>query len=239
MLLAALMLISGVALAETTEEQVFEADPVIGTILEIREDGSMLLAEVENDSVQILVHMTDETVVEADWTLAAGDVVLVSYDGKMTKSLPAQITAAIVRSFSIEGFVQEVNEETNRVLIDGPEMGQVWATLPEGEQASDYDSKFVRIFTSGVMALSYPGQVQAITIYEVAMESGSISELGEDYFMINWGQTGLRVNFDERSKMPDDLVVGEQVQVFYSGIMARSLPGQVFAIAVARVATGD
>ena len=229
-LLSMLMLTAGAALAEETEA----IDPIIGVIVEMREDGSFLVEQLEDGS-QVHVLVDADTHEEADWAIGEGDVVLVSYDGRMTRSLPPQVTAQSIRSYSIEGIVSEVDSDNNRVLITSPQVGQVWATLPEHETAADYEGQEVRIYTNGIMALSLPGQVHALTIHTIFTETGKITEIDTDYFLMDWGESQLRVNFDEHTKVIESFDVGDEVQVFYNGIMARSMPGQITAVVIHKI----
>lgn len=226
-LLSALMVFSmTAAMAETASKQ------VTGTIVEMNEDGSFLVEQLE-DGVKVHVNVPDGVNYDADWTLHEGDVVIVSYNGVMTRSDPGQINAESIRSATIEGHVVEAGNEQNRVLIDSQEFGQVFATLPDSVKAEDYQDKYVRIYFNGVMALSLPGQVSALTIAEVFMETGEVTDIQKDYFIMQWGESELHVNFDEYTKVIHSFDVGDEVAVYYNGIMTRSMPGQVYALVIA------
>lgn len=226
-LLSMLMVLSlGSAMAEPAGET------MIGTITEMRDNGSFLIEQLDNGT-PVQVNVPEDLTYEAAWTLGVGDVVIVSYNGIMTRSMPGQITAQAIRSASIEGIVAEVGNEQNRILIDSQEYGQVFATLPEGEKAEDYLNKTVRVFFNGIMAMSLPGQVHALTIQEVFTETGEVKEIQDQYFLIAADGNEVRVNFDDHSKLIHSFHVGDEVQVYYNGAMTMSLPGQIYAIAIA------
>lgn len=229
MMLAVLMLALplGTAMAEQTVE------PLVGKIIDVREDGGLLIERLDDGS-EVMVNVSDETKVEADWTLGVGDVVYVSYNGIMTRSLPPQVHAEVIRSHTVEGMVIEVDSDRNRVLIDSPQAGQVWFTLPEDVKADDYAEGVVRAYFNGIMALSLPAQAFADAIETLAVENGKVTEMADTYFLMDWNESGLRVNFDEQTKMMETFDVGDTVQVYYRGIMTRSLPPQVYAVTVVK-----
>lgn len=229
-LLALALSMAGFAMAEGSAA----GAQIIGRISDMRGDGSFLVAPLDgSQTVRVLV--PDGVTYEAAWTLGDGDVVLVSYDGRMTRSLPGQINAQRIASHSVEGFVDQVHEDGDRVLVSSSEIGPVWATLPKGTDAAEYADRTVRIFYSGVMALSYPGQISALTIDEIAVETGNVSEIGKDYFLIERTDDTVRVNFDEHSKVVGDFDVGDAVEVYYSGMMTASLPGQIYGTVIVRI----
>lgn len=231
-LLSVMMLSAVAAMAEDVQ-----VEPIIGTITEMREDGSFIVDTMDGTQVHVLTN--EDTKDEVDWAIGEGDVVVVSYDGRMTRSMPGQINAITIRSDSIEGYVEEVDAENNRLLINSHAVGQVWVTLPEDVKAEDYTDKAVRVYTNGVMALSLPPQAFALSISEVFAENGRIKEIGDEYFIMDWGTSDLRVNFDSHTKVVDSFDTGDGVQVYYNGMMTRSLPGQIYAMVVVKVPLQD
>lgn len=205
-----------------------------GRIVEAREDGSFLVLGIP-DGQETLVLVDEETVQEAAWQVGEGDVVTVIYDGRMTHSLPPQIMAQVIRSYSLEGPVEGVDAEGNRVLVHSPEIGEVWMTLPSEETAEAYADMVVRVFFNGVMALSLPAQATAFTIEQVFLEEGTVEEIDTDFFLMSWGESQLRVNFDSHTKVSRGFETGDTVHVVYSGMMTRSMPGQIHAMVVMKV----
>lgn len=233
-LLALSMLLSvGAASAESDAAQEYFA--LTGRVTEAREDGSFLLVGIQ-DGQETHVLVNEDTVEEAAWEIGVGDVVTVVYDGKMTRSLPPQVTAQVIRSYSLEGLVQSVDSALNRVLILSNDSGEVWMTLPGSENAEDFADAQVRVFFNGVMALSLPAQATAFAIEKVFVEEGVVETIETDAFVMTWGDSQLRVNFDAHTKVAKGFDVGDTVLVVYNGIMTRSMPGQVYAMVVETVA---
>lgn len=228
-----MLLAGGLALAEDTTAETVE--PIVGAIVEMREDGSFILEELNENRTQVDVRVHEGTEYEADWALGEGDIVIVQYDGRMTHSLPGQINADSIRSYTLEGFVSEVDAENNKVLLNSHANGPVWVTLPEGEKAEDYMDQVVRVYYAGIMAMSYPPQAGAYSIQIVHAVTGKVTEIGDGYFLMDWGESSLHVHFDDHTKVADSFDVGDAVQVYYNGIMTRSMPGQITAMVVVKV----
>lgn len=224
----------GGAFAQSTQEEQPATEYITGTVKALQDDGSILLAQFSGD--EVLVHVDENTRVTLDWPLSPGYVILVAYNGIMTRSLPPQITAVEIGSYTIEGKVQAVNEESNRLLVLSAEHAEVWVTLAETESAADYADEYVQVSFSGILALSLPPQAYAIGIRPIAAERGTIAEMTDESLLLIWNESGLRVMLSDATKRPDDLAVGDTVMVLYSGAMTRSLPPQVSAIAVEHAA---
>ncbi len=78
-----------------------------------------------------MVLLSEDTVIgRYEDSLAEGQYALVDYDGQMTRSRPAQITADKISVYAVHGTVAEVSEEG--ILVSSKENGDVFATLPEG-----------------------------------------------------------------------------------------------------------
>ena len=200
-----------------------------GVILEIGEDGSFLMDSISMG--QVLVHTDEEMVLEGVSSLMVGQYVFVEYNGAMTRSLPPQITAQKVSCFVIEGTVKSADEDGRTALVESGEYGLVQVYLPEME-AVLYEGDEVAVYFSGVMALSYPGQVGGLKVDVYAKAAGTITEIGEGFFMLE-AETGLiRVNTGEETVLPDALEAGDEVTVLYNGMMTFSLPPQIFGIIV-------
>ena len=107
LVVAGALLLSGCAAgAKQTDELVYR-----GEIASISEDGSILVTQVPGHNygqASILFHVSDALAKELGSSLAVGAFVEVRYDGKLTRSLPAQGTASsitVIASDS-EGIVQ-------------------------------------------------------------------------------------------------------------------------------------
>ena len=107
LVVAGALLLSGCAAgAKQTDELVYR-----GEITSISEDGSILVTQVPGHNygqASILFHVSDALAKELGSSLAVGAFVEVRYDGKLTRSLPAQGTASsitVIANYS-EGIVQ-------------------------------------------------------------------------------------------------------------------------------------
>jgi len=109
-----------------------------GEITSILEDGSILVSQVAGHNygqASILFHVSDAIAKELGDTLVVGAYVEVHYDGRLTRSLPAQGTAtsvSVIASFS-EGIVQ--NGTILSVLI-GKDVYSI-SILPLGAEQTD------------------------------------------------------------------------------------------------------
>ena len=72
------------------EEDAMQIYMLQGAILEVGED-SLRIEDAEQGEVVVLI--SEDTVLETGYELAVGDYVYVDYDGVMTRSLPPQVTA--------------------------------------------------------------------------------------------------------------------------------------------------
>ena len=111
-ILTALVLTGALLFTACAAGGVKETDLVYrGEITSISEDGSILVSQVAGHNygqASILFHVSDAIAKELGDTLVVGAYVEVHYDGRLTRSLPAQGTAtsvSVIASFS-EGIVQ-------------------------------------------------------------------------------------------------------------------------------------
>lgn len=145
--------------AEVVDEN--EVYYLTGQITEIADDY-IILEGTEQGTVQ--VNLFDDTVFGGKLPdeLAVGEYAQVLYDGKMTRSIPPQVTALAVDVCVLEGKVAEILED-GRVLIDRTDvMEQVILSLPEGVELKVGDSAV--FYTTGVATMSLPAQMNAIAV---------------------------------------------------------------------------
>ena len=132
-----------------------------GQITEIT-DEYIILEETEQGTVQ--VNLFDDTAFGGKFPdeFAVGEYAQVIYDGKMTRSIPPQVTALAVDVCVLEGKVAEILED-GRVLIDRTDvMEQVILSLPEGVELKVGDNAV--FYTTGVSTMSLPAQMNAIGV---------------------------------------------------------------------------
>lgn len=132
-----------------------------GEVTEVGE-GYFVMNDAELGEVQ--VNLGDDTLfdgVEMD-ALAVGQFVYVLYDGKMTRSLPPQVFALRVSMYATVGSITELTEGKMTLVRD--EIGdEVIVSLPEDAPELAVGDH-VTAYTTGIMTLSIPAQMNAVKI---------------------------------------------------------------------------
>ena len=146
------------ALSEEAEPEI-ELVTLTGTIIGITDEYVLLDA---GDMGQIQANLSEDTLIEGVEELAIGQTAMVTYDGKMTRSLPAQITALRIGVYEVRGTVKAM--EDGRVIVEKTEGGdEVVLTLPEdAPQLAVGD--VITAYTTGISTMSLPPQMNAIAI---------------------------------------------------------------------------
>ena len=94
--------------------------------------------------------------------LAVGQYAEVIYDGKMTRSIPAQIAALAINVYPLKGTEGAV-EEDGRVLVTPADGGeQVVLSLPDGVTMEAGET--ATFYTNGMATMSIPAQMNAIGV---------------------------------------------------------------------------
>ena len=203
-----------------------------GQVLEYMEGVSILIDVGEQG--QVLAQIYDGTDMSQAEDLAVGDYVYIDYDGKMTRSIPARITATAVRCYRLEGDVLEFIPDENAMLVQTASNGEVYVRLPQDFPDVPAAGDPVRVYFNGVMTLSLPGQVCAVQVELGHVLQGSITQLNADSLLISCGDEIYQVNF-EAEALPECLAVGDVIRVIYDGKMTRSIPAQVFGLEIIRI----
>lgn len=227
-ILIAALLVCFAAFAETEEMLI----PMTGTVLEIAEDGSYLINTAEHGDVQVLLN--EETYFETSRDISVGDYIYIDYNGMMTRSLPPQVTASIVRMHVLEGTVNEIFADENAVLMSTETHGEVYVTLPEEWLSAEIDTEILTVYTDGAMTMSLPPRVNAGYAIPGYALQGVITELGEGFLMIGEGMEAVQVNCDA-SLLPENMNVGDVIRVIHDGQMTRSIPAQVTASQIIQI----
>ena len=133
---------------------------VSGVVTEITEEYVMI---EDADGQQLQVNLSEDTLVEYSVSgseeLSVGDYITVLYNGMMTRSLPAQITALTIRATALTGTVTAVEESRFTMVTDeGMEVIVNGATADWPVVA---ENAHIRVYFNGVMTLSLPGQIGA------------------------------------------------------------------------------
>ena len=140
------------------EEEMIEIVEISGTITEITDEYVMIDA---GEMGMIQANTSVDTLIEGVEELAVGQTAVILYDGKMTRSLPAQITALKIGVYEVKGTVTAIEE--GRVTIDQGEAGEILLTLPESMPEIAVGD-VVTAYTTGVSTMSLPPQMNAIAI---------------------------------------------------------------------------
>lgn len=220
--LVMLLSIGAVGLAEAPK--VFQLE---GVILEVTEDGDYLIEAVPMG--EVLVKVSEDTIFEGQMNLTSGQYIFVTYNGMMTRSLPPQVSAQKIDCYFLDGVVTSLEQDEKSMLVDSREFGPVIVHLPEEMNVLPQEDDQVRVYYSGVMALSYPGQVGGLKVDIYSKLEGEVRYVEEAFLLIAGEDGTIQVNLAEESQIPEGLDIGTEVTVYYTGIMTKSLPPQVYA----------
>lgn len=142
-----------------SEEAEIELVTLTGVITGITDEYVLLDA---GEMGQIQANLSEDTLIEGVEELAVGQTAIVTYDGKMTRSLPAQITALRVGVYEVKGTVKTM--EDGRIIVEKTEGGdEVVLTLPENAPALAVGD-VITAYTTGISTMSLPPQMNAIAI---------------------------------------------------------------------------
>ncbi len=202
-------------------------EPVLleGIVTGITEEG-YIVDNAELGEVMVLVN--EETYIEATGDIACGDYVFVDYNGMMTRSLPPQINAMVIRMYKLEGDVIEADTEANTLLVSSPDFGDVIVNLPESYAGQEFTETHVTVYFSGAMTMSLPPQIGAAVVIPGYSMQGTVTEITDEYIVLGEGMESVQVNLTE-GVLPEGLEIGNSVTVIYDGQMTRSIPAMVTA----------
>ena len=141
-----------------SEEEAVEIVEISGVITEITDEYVMIDA---GEMGMIQANTSMDTLIEGVEELAVGQTAVILYDGKMTRSLPAQITALKIGVYEVKGTVTAI--EAGRVTVDQGEAGEVVLTLPENAPEIAVGDA-ITAYTTGISTMSLPPQMNAIAI---------------------------------------------------------------------------
>ena len=225
-ILMALLMAALLLPAYAEEGDVAEIAEIAGTVLEIGEE-SILLETPEGQLIEAI--LTADTIREGK-EIAVGDFIHVMYNGQMTRSYPAQVTAQHIGCYVLTGTVSDINDEGFTLTTDETTY-IVHATAEQLAQITD--GAEINVYFSGVIAMSLPGQISA--------EQITAAEVVEAYITMETadGQQ-IQVNLTSLTQLPEGIPdLGETVRVTYNGQMTRSIPAQVTADTVDIAVTID
>lgn len=147
-----------------------------GFVMDVQEEYLLVMTR---DGLYVEALLTPDTLFEGS-DVMIGDFVHIMYNGMMTRSLPAQITAMNVACHKLQGVVSEMTEE-GFTLTFGEDVWQINAetTLLEGIQ----NDMFVTVFHNGMMTMSLPAQVTADHVRGQEIV-GVVTEMMENGFIL-------------------------------------------------------
>ncbi len=175
-------LAEGANLPSPSADMPLDAVILSGFVLEVQ-DEYLLMQVPQNGQptagMHVQVNLDEDTLFEgAD--VAVGEFVHVVYNGMMTRSLPAQITAMNVSNHKLQGIVSEMNEAGFTLTY----MEDVYFVNATAQQmASIQDGMFVTIWHNGMMTSSIPAQVTADHIRGQEIV-GTVTEMIEGGFIL-------------------------------------------------------
>lgn len=209
-----------------------EVAEISGTVLEISEDA-LLLETPEGQLIE--ANLTSETLYEGK-DAAEGDFIHVTYNGQMTRSYPAQVTALKIGCYVYTGTVSDITDDGFTLTTDATTV-LVHATAEQLTQVSD--GAKINVYFNGVITMSLPGQISAEQITAVEEESFLSGTVVDAFITVETADGQLiQVNLTSLTELLTGLPdVGDTVRVTYNGQMTRSIPAQVTADAVEQVVT--
>lgn len=233
-ILMALLMAALLLPAYAEEGDVAEIAEIAGTVLEIGEE-SILLETPEGQLIEAI--LTADTIREGK-EIAVGDFIHVMYNGQMTRSYPAQVTAQHIGCYVLTGTVSDITDEGFTLTTDETTY-IVHATAEQLAQITD--GAEINVYFSGVIAMSLPGQISAEQITAVEEEAVLTGTVVEAYITMETadGQQ-IQVNLTSLTQLPDGIPdLGDTVRVTYNGQMTSSIPAQVTADTIDIAATID
>ncbi len=125
-----------------------------GTITEISDEWILILGA---DGQEYQVNLLPETSFVGN-ALSIGDFIHVTYNGQMTRSLPAQVAALTIGCYAHQGVVSDVTDG-QFMLTTEAEMILVNFTAEQADLIKD--GATVIVYSNGAMTMSLPAQIGA------------------------------------------------------------------------------
>lgn len=201
--LSALLLSAFMALPlGATGEAVIDTE-LEGYVTEVMEDGFIM----EDKALgQIMLNVDEATVLDGvllESGIEPGLYVIVTYDGRTTRSIPPQAHADKVGCYVLNGVVGEFSE--TGFMLTGDELFGDVLVHTEGSDKHLYPGVPVTVYYDGVMAMSLPGQVAAREIV-VPELTGTASQLDLEGFTLTDAEGATY-----RVAITDETLIGELV----------------------------
>lgn len=157
-------------------DDLMETAVLSGFVMDVQDEFILVKTP---DGLYVEALLTPDTLFEGK-SVVIGDYAHILYNGMMTRSLPAQITAETVSCHLLQGVVSEMTE-SSFTLTFGEESWQINAEAAKLEGIQD--DMFVTVYHSGMMTMSIPPQVAADHIrgHEIV---GVVTEMMENGFTL-------------------------------------------------------
>ena len=196
-----------------------------------------MVVAVDEDSLTIRsgeqeyrVLIDAETVREGNDAPAVGDWISVLYNGQLSKSDPAQLTAQRIACHVLEGVVSD--KADGQFLLSLSEGGEFLVNYDPEIFPYVQDGMNIRVYYDGASTRSIPAQIAAAHIRMPAI-SGEIANLTESGFsLIDASGEETIVHLTENTACYAELADGQTVRVTTDGIATLSLPAQVTAVEI-------
>ncbi|NLB90102.1 MAG: hypothetical protein GX786_02625 [Clostridiales bacterium] len=186
--LFALSLSSIVAFAKEEEPSV-----LFGRVVTINPNSLVVETAFDNEMV---VHLDENTLVEAENPLAFGDYITIVYSGAVATSLPPQIYAQTIRCTKIQGEVLSYQSETDSITIENPIYGKIVVHLSPNSLSVPKIGTTVVVYYSGAMTRSIPPQISAQHLAVYAKATGEIHSVKNNTFTLTLADgTLLQVHY--------------------------------------------
>ena len=200
-----------------------------GSVSEVLEDGSILM--VDDTFGDVIVHLPEGMI-----HVYAGMPITVYYDGVMTLSLPGQAAASHIILPELSGTVSNLTEE-GFTLTD--EYGMEYEvkfdenTLISEEIVPVEEETAEEELTEESAGAEVTEAVTEETAEETAEEAAEETESGEEMALEDGALTEETAPAAELlSESAIEWADGDNVTVYYNGMMTRSIPAQVTAMEV-------
>jgi len=230
LILALALMIPAFAETATSTEAEIEYFTLEGIVTDVTEEF-FLLDTMEQGEIQ--VNYDENTYFSNEIPFAAGQYAYVTYNGQMTRSLPAQVYAIAVNVSLLTGEITEIDLENNALHILNDLHGLVIVHLPETDSAENYEvGSLIGVYHTGAMMMSLPPQIGAGLIINLYTLAGTVTEITENTVLFESDSVPYQINLTEATAITGELTVGASITVLFNGMMTRSLPAQITAMEI-------
>ena len=205
------------AVIPSPDADAIDGAQIEGFVMDVLDESILLKTR---DGLYVEALLNEETFFDGK-DVVIGDYVQIDYSGMMSRSIPAQITAVVVRDHMLMGVVSELSEN-GFTLTFGEEIYAVTAdaALLEGIQ----DGMFVTVYFNGMMTRMIPAGVTALHVRGQEIV-GTVTEMVEGGFTltVEGEELPYHVAIKEGAIQFVQAEPGMEVIVIVDGMMTASL----------------